>query len=292
MFKNLFYPKPAPEDLPPQERPKNRKELFFQTFGNYWSWFFAVNLVSFLFYLPASVWTEMTLGSLLAEDNAALSGSSFMGAYLLGLAVCLFLTGPMLAGATLLMRNWSRGEPCMRWQTYFGGLKRNFGQALLFSLIEGLLPLAAYSALNYYGALGDGGGVGYYVLYGFVALVLLFALLSRQIVYTLVVTYQLKFGQILKDAVLLSLLELPRSVLTLLVNLIPVGVFALLFWLLPSYTGLLTVLALAYYALFGISMERFVSASFANYVVEKHVNVKLPGARADIGLAGEHTIGE
>lgn len=292
MLKNLFYPKPAPEDLPPQERPKTRKELFRQTFGNYWSWFFAINLFCFLFYLPASVWTEMSLGSLVADESASFQGSSFMGAYLLGLSVCLFLTGPMLAGVTRLMRNWSRGEPCMRWQTLFGGMKQNFGQSLLFSLIEGLLPLAAYSALNYYGGLGDGGGIGYYALYGFIGLVLFFALMARQTIYTLMVTYRLRFGQILKDAVLLSFLELPKSLLTLLVNLLPLGVFALLLWLLPGYTGLLTILALAYYALFGIALERFVSASFANYAVEKHVNVQLPGARVDIGLAGEHAVGE
>ena len=108
MFKNLFFPKPPIEDLPPQERPKTRRELFRQTFGNYWSWFFAINLVCYIFYLPASVWTEMTLSSLLQQSETAQS-TPVMGAYLLGLAVCLFVTGPMLAGVSLLMRNWSRG---------------------------------------------------------------------------------------------------------------------------------------------------------------------------------------
>ena len=288
MFENLINPKPPLEDLPPQERPKTRKELFRQAFGNYWSWFFAVNLVCFLFYLPASIWTEMSLGSLIAEQTTSFQTDSFMGAYLLGLAVCLFLSGPMLAGLTLLMRNWSRGEPCMRWQTFFGGMKRNLGQALGFSLIEGLMPLAAYSTLRYYGGLADSAGAGYYALFAFCAIVVLFALLMRQLVYTLMVTYQLKFGQILKNAFLLTFLELPKSLLILLVNAIPVAVVALLLWLLPSYTGLLVVLALAYYALFGLAMERFISASFANYVVEKHINNKMPGARADIGLASEH----
>lgn len=288
MFENLINPKPPLEDLPPQERPKTRKELFRQAFGNYWSWFFAVNLVCFLFYLPASIWTEMSLGSLIAEQTTSFQTDSFMGAYLLGLAVCLFLSGPMLAGLTLLMRNWSRGEPCMRWQTFFGGMKRNFGQSLGFSPIEGLMPLAAYSTLRYYGGLADSAGAGYYALFAFCAIVVLFALLMRQLVYTLMVTYQLKFGQILKNAFLLTFLELPKSLLILLANAIPVAVVALLLWLLPSYTGLLVVLALAYYALFGLAMERFVSASFANYVVEKHINNKMPGARADIGLASEH----
>lgn len=291
MFKELFFPKPAPEDLPPQERPITRRALFKQTFGNYWGWFFAVNLICFLFYLPASVWTEMSLSSLLAEESATFQTSSFMGAYLLGLAVCLFFTGPMLAGLTLLMRAWSRGEPCMRWQTLFGGMKRNWKQALGFSLIEGLMPLAAYSTLRYYGGLGESAGIGYYLLFGFCALVILFALLMRQLVYTLAVTYQLKFGQIVKNAFLLTFLELPKSLLMLLINLLPAAVFALLLWLLPAYTGLIVILALAYYALFGLAMERFVSASFANYVVEKHINPKLPGARVDIGMAGERTTG-
>ena len=290
MFRGLFYPKAPLEDLPPQERPKTRKELFRQAFGNYWSWFFAVNLVSYLFYLPASIWTELSLESLIAEESAAFQTAPFLGAYLVGLAVCLFITGPILAGLTLLMRNWSRGEPCMRWQTLFGGMKRNVGQALGFSLIEGLMPLAAYSALKFYGGLGDSAGIGYYLLFGFCAVVVLFALLMRQVIYSLLVTYQLKFGQIIKNAFYLTFLELPRSALTLLINLLPVAVFALLFWLLPSYSGLLVVLALAYYALFGIALERFVSASFANRAMEKHINGKMPGARVDIGMVSERVV--
>ena len=290
MFKGLFFPKPPLEDLPPQERPKTRRALLRQTFGNYWSWFFAVNLVCYVFYLPASVWTELSLESLLTLETTAFQTAPFMGAYLAGLAACLFITGPMLAGISLLMRNWSRGEPCMRWQTLFGGMKRNFAQALGFSLIEGLMPLAAYSALRYYGNLGDSAGVGYYVLFGFIAIVVIFALLMRQLVYTILVTYRLKFGQIIKNAFLLTFLELPRSFLTLLINLSPVVVIALLLWLLPAYSGLLVVLALAYYALFGIALERFVSASFANRVLEKHFNAKLPGAKVDIGMASERVV--
>ena len=37
------------------------------------------------------------------------------------------------------------------------------------------------------------------------------------------------------------------------------------------------VLCCAYYALFGISFERFVAASFANYACEKHLNSRLDG---------------
>ena len=109
MFKRLFFPAPPIEDLPPQQRPKTRRALRKQTFGNYWTWFFAVNLVCYLFYLPASVWTEMSLGSLIEQESGAFQASSFMGAYLAGLALCLLITGPALAGLTLLMRNWSRG---------------------------------------------------------------------------------------------------------------------------------------------------------------------------------------
>ncbi len=290
MFKNLFFPAPPIEDLPPQERPQTRKALFRQTFRNYWSWFFAVNLLTYLFYLPASIWTELSLESLLAEETASFQTVPFLGAYLTGLAACLFITGPVLAGLTLLMRNWSRGEPCMRWQTLFGGMKRNFGQALGFSLIEGVMPLAAYSALRYYGNLADSAGLGYYVLFGFCAVVVLFALLMRQVVYSLLVTYRLKFGQIIKNAFYLTFLELPRSFLTLLINLLPVAVIALLLWLLPAYSGLLVVLVLAYYALFGIALERFLSASFANRAMEKHINGKISGARVDIGMASERVV--
>jgi uncharacterized membrane protein YesL len=178
----------------------------------------------------------------------------------------------------------------MRWQTLFGGMKRNFWQAMGFSLIESLMPLATYSALRYYGNLGESAGVGYYVLFGIVALVVLFALLMRQVVYAILVTYRLSFGQIIKNAFLVTFLELPRSFLTLLVNLLPVVVIALLLWLLPSYSGLIIVLGLAYFALFGIALERFVSAAFANRALEKHINANMSGAKVDIGMASERVV--
>ncbi len=294
MLKRLFFGRSGRLDVdaPPLVRPKTRRELFSQALRVRFTSLFAPNLAAAAFFLPAFVWTEMTLRVAPGgADEAAGASSQLVGTYLIGLFVCLMITGPVMAGLSLLMRNWARGENCYRWATLFGGMKRNWRQGLLAGALSGVIPLLFYSTFNYYGALSENTSLLYLIPLALCGVLCLFLLLMQQTIYTLLVTYRLSFGKVFKNALLLAFSELPRSLLTLLVTLLPPLVFVALLYLLPLHTGLLVVLCCVYYALFGISFERFVAASFANYACEKHLNSRLDGARVDIGLSSERTVG-
>lgn len=294
MLKRLIYGNPNRPDAEGLPTPKTRKKLFTQQLSVHFLSMIFPCLVCFAFFLPALIWTELTMRAvpLTEEGLADLSSTAFITTYLVGLAVGIFVTGPAIAGFSLLMRNWARGEHSSRWSTFFGGIKRNWKQGLLCSFVSGLLPLFAYSALNYYGNLGQTNSLWYLVPFALCALVCIFWLLMQQLIYTMVVTYALPFRAIVKNALLVSILELPKSLLVLLLSALPLGLFGLLLYLLPSRMGLTVVVGFAYYAFIGVALERFLFASFANYACEKHINPRVPGARVDIGLSTEREVTE
>lgn len=293
MLNRLFFGRADRPDAAPLVRPKTRSELFRQSLRVRFLSMFGPNLIVALFFLPALVWTEMTLQitSGVSADPAATLSSQLVGTYLVGLFLCITITGPAMAGLSLLMRNWARGENCYRIATLFGGMKRNWKQGMLAAALSGLTPLLFYSTFNYYGAMSETASLLYLLPLALCGLLCIFLLLMQQTVYTLLVTYALPFRKVLKNAFLLVFLELPRSLLTLVVSLLPLLAACGLLLLLPLHTGLIVVLICAYYALIGLSLERFVAASFANFACEKHLNSRLPGARVDIGLKSERTVG-
>lgn len=292
MLKRLIYGDPNRPDAEGLPTPEKRRKLFKQQLSIHFLSMIFPCLVCFAFSLPALVWTELTVRAVpLTEAGLAdLSSSAFITTYLVGLAVGILVTGPAMAGFSLLMRNWARGEHASRWSTFFGGMKRNWKQGLLCSFLSGLLPLFAYSALNYYGNLGQTSSLWYLIPFALCALVCIFWLLIRQLIYMMIDTYALPFHTLVKNALLVSILELPKSLLVLLLSALPLGVFALLLYLLPSRMGLTVVVGFAYYAFIGIALERFLFASFANYACEKHINPRIPGARVDIGLTTEREV--
>ena len=224
MLKRLFFGRSGRLDVdaPPLVRPKTRRELFSQALRVRFTSLFAPNLAAAAFFLPAFVWTEMTLRVAPGgADEAAGASSQLVGTYLIGLFVCLMITGPVMAGLSLLMRNWARGENCYRWATLFGGMKRNWRQGLLAGALSGVIPLLFYSTFNYYGALSENTSLLYLIPLALCGVLCLFLLLMQQTIYTLLVTYRLSFGKVFKNAFLLAFSELPRSLLTLLVTLLP-----------------------------------------------------------------------
>lgn len=280
-----------PMDAAPLPKPRTRAELFRQALRLHVPSMVAPNLCCTLAYLPALIWAEVAMQRFPTSESAATAAQEqYLVPLLLGLFVCLTLTGPVQAGMALLMRNWARNESCYRFATMWGGLKRNWKQALPVAAIGGIVPLLFYSTFRYYGQMSENASALYLIPLALTGLLCVFLLLMQQTVYTLLVTYALPLGKLLKNAFVLAVLELPKSLLVLLLSALPIAGFAALIALMPSRLGLLLVLGCAYYALIGLALERFLFASFANYACEKHMNSKIPGARVDIGLTTERTV--
>ncbi len=277
-------------DALPLVVPTTRRALFRQALSVRFGSMIPINLVCFLFYLPALVWTEMSLRAIPTTDGgnaATFASEQLIGSYLFGLLICFTIAGPMQAGLARLMRNWARGENCYPWDTLFGGMKQNLGQSLLAGALSGVVPLLSYSVFAYYGQMSETASLLYLIPLGLCGVFSIILIMMLNLIWTLMVTYTLPFGRLIKNAFLLTILELPRSFLMMLCSLIPALIAFGLSFLLPSHTGLIVVLCGLYYAVIGLALDRFLAASFANRACEKHMNSRIEGARVDIGLASE-----
>ena len=281
----------APRVDVPIRPAENRRALFWRQLRLHAFEMILPSLLAFVFFFPAVYWTEKAVLSL-PEDwmhNGLFSAAQYFSSYILVLCALLAITGPVLTGLSLLCRNWARGTPCSRWSCVFGGIKRNWKQGLLNSLLNSLMLLAGYGILSYYGAKCDESN-WYLIPFALGGAILLIWILMQQTIYTLLCTYALPYRKLLKNAFALCFLSMPKALLTLLIHAIPLLVTLLLCAVMPLRAGLFVLLLLCYYAFFGITLERFVSASYANAVCQKRVDSRIDGARIDIGLVSERTV--
>ena len=105
--------------------------------------------------------------------------------------------------------------------------------------------------------------------------------------YPLMVSYKMKFGQVIKNGLMLAIARLPMTIGVRLATLIPTGIAFVVALLVPN-GFLYAMMGLAgYYLILGNSMTRFVDASFTNAVFDKYINSRIEGVEINRGLAKE-----
>lgn len=196
---------------------------------------------------------------------------------------CILLTGPAEAGLAYVCRNWARDEHAFIWADFRDAVKDNWKQALGVSAISSLIPLVVYMCWHFYGSMAEN-SVLFAVPQMLVLMLGILWFLGEIYIYPLMVTYQMKFGQLLKNSLLLGVGRLPQSVGLRLITLFPALVCIALTLLTP--VGMYGILALGiYYILIGITLRRFIFASYANAVFDRFINSRLEGVRVNRGLA-------
>ena len=114
-------------------------------------------------------------------------------------------------------------------------------------------------------------------------LVAILWMMSLIFTYPLMVSYRLRYGQLLRNSLLLTLGRLPQTVLFKLISLVPVLIAAAVALFTPYYVWAV-VFCFLYYVIFGFAFSRFISASFTNAVFDKYINSKIDGAQVNRGL--------
>ena len=124
-----------------------------------------------------------------------------------------------------------------------------------------------------------------------VALVLLVGLLwalSQMLMFPMMVTYELKLKDVIRNAVLLTVGQLPFAVLFKLITLaVPILALAVI-RLAPGSTGYVLMAVGLLYAAFMLAFNKLVTASYANWLFETYLNPQIEGARTNIGLRPEN----
>ncbi len=126
-------------------------------------------------------------------------------------ALFIFTFGPVNAGCAYIIRNLVKGEPVFMWQDFIATIKQNWKQALPMGILDlGVLAMAIYSLISYYYNYAN-----YYVFFWMMVLILALYTCIRFYLYTIMVTFELKFFQIIKNSMIFSILGLGRNLLLL-----------------------------------------------------------------------------
>ena len=291
-FDRFYYGKAGKRDYSEMDMPKNRMALFFLVLKDHIFDLVKVNLLQLLFWLPFLLWTYLNIFALqnidaeaiLAQENGAMqllsSGGGGGGMWLLGLIPCTLITGPSSAGSAYIMRNWARDQHAFLFSDYKDAFRSNWKQALGVSCISGLVPVLAYTAVTYYGQMSSQNLLMIVPLVLVLSMTLLW-ILMLPLLYPMMVGYELRFGQLLKNAFLMAAACLPQILFSRLVTLVPVAILAFGVYV---GNGIVVLVMSLYYMLFGFAFSRLVYASVANGVFDKYLNPRIEGAQVGMGL--------
>ncbi len=306
-----YYGKSGQGDYGKDDLPTNRWELFWEMLRVRFSALMRLNLMYVVIWLPAII----VIGRFLAMGISALNtmtdfqiqldaGEMTEAVYtenltmyleaikglffqtLLLLIPTIAITGPCTAGISFVTRNWARDEHAFIWSDFIDAVKNNWKQALITSVITGLMPTVVYVCNMYYGNLA-GGNLFFMIPQVLCILMGIIWCMMLIYIYPMIVTYDLKYKDVLRNALLLAIARLPLSVGIRLATLVPAVLTALLCYLLTQYTFIILLVLGAYYILLGFGLSRFMVASYTNGVFDKYININIEGAQVNRGLYQE-----
>lgn len=274
LFSGMFSGKSNRPDFTPDMMPKNRFELFFEMLKLNLFNLLKVNLMYFVFWIPFWIWTWMNLSVLLTYDSVeAFAADGYMMVYALGAALCVMITGPAKCALKYITRNYARDEHVWLWSDFIGAIKANWKQGLALSVLNGLFLFLFVYGLSFYNNMAAATG-SYVYLFLQVLLVVLgvMFLLMNLYAWPMMVTYELKFTQILRNSLVLAIGRLPQSVLFGLITIIPIVIAG--FWM-PF---------LFWYFIIGYALASFVNCSYTNAAFDRFFNTRIEGAEVGRGM--------
>ena len=288
-FKNYFYGKSGQRDFTEQDLPTNRFQLFREVLKVRRSSMVGLNFLYLLCWIPAVLWSFLNLVQLtaIAEGLSDATLGDLLFSYLLVLFPLTAITGPFTMGVSRVMRNWARDEHADTFGDFLAGVKENWKQGLLYSLICGALPLLVFICVNFYSGMLQASPLFYLPLAVTLIVALLWSL-SAQLMPALIVSYRLRFTGVVRNAVLMTLAVLPKAIGVKLITLAIPAILLLLMQFVPAAMRWAVPAALVLYAIFYLSFNRLILASYSNACCEKYLNAKIEGAGVNIGLRDEN----
>ena len=291
-FDRLYYGKAGKRDYSEMDMPKTRVSLFFLVFKDHIFDLVKVNAMQLVFWIPFLFWALVNVMVLQSLDAQTLPESvdgvsalaealrGYFSIWLIGIIPCIAITGPSSAGSAYIMRNWARDEHAFIFSDFKDAFKGNWKQALPVSVITAVLPVIVYTAVMYYSQMTAASMI-MIVPMVFVISVGFMWTLMLPLLYPLMVGYELRLKDIIKNAFLIAAARLPHMVAARLITLVPVvllfiGLYFGIAWLLIGVSF--------YYLLFGFAFSRLVYASFANGAFDKYLNPHIEGAKVNQGL--------
>ena len=317
MMNNFYYGKSGKGDFKQDDLPRTRWQLFWEMLRIRFSAISRLNLMTVAAWLPLIIVVAMSLMQIinavvitgdyrayqesgdagsLTEEQIAIFAEADMNTLVtdvvngtlsrltLLLIPCLLITGPVKAGVAYVTRNWARDEHAFMWTDFKDAVKENWKQALGVSAISSVLPIVLYVGYQFYGNMAQDQPFFYLPQMLLIMLALVWAL-GCVFMYPMMVTYQVSFGKLVKNSLMLAIGRLPLTAGIRLVMLVPPAAAAVIFYLTASMIPLIVLGA--YYLFLGYALTRFVFASYTNGVFDHYINSHMAGAQVNRGLAPE-----
>lgn len=240
------YNKPGPgveKDAPP----KPRFFVFFEVLKRKFWHLLRVNLMFTLFNIPALI-IAFIISSIYLQK---LQFDGGIGDFYIRLFLAVVITllpvitfGPVQAGFTYILRNYSREEHAFIWWDFKETFVKNFKQGMLITLIDIIVMYILGIAINFYASQS---GLLATAATSFVVLSLVIFLIMHLYIYPMLVTVKLGIKDLYKNAFILSILKLFPNLLFLILNLVVaylsfyyiIAGVILYVLILPSFIGLM-----------------------------------------------------
>lgn len=288
LMNRYFYGPSDRPDYTNADIPETRGQLFRVVLKVRLTSLIGPNLLFVVGCLPAAVWlylNVMVTLALMQPERVEEIPAVLLTCFLI-LCPLVTLTGPFSMGLAYVMRNWARDEHAFAFIDFKDAFKKNLKQGLLYGLISGILPLIIYVCGTFYADMSRSMAL-FYIPIALLILIGLFWSLMQCLLPTMIVTYEQRFIEHLKNAALIVLMQLPKLLLLRLLTLVLPALILALMSLFPDGQALLFAIASIAYLLFIPALHALEKASFANAYCERYLNTQIEGARVNIGLRNE-----
>ena len=203
---------------------------------------------------------------------------SFIAQTLLFMIPLIGLAGIGSTGQMYVLRNWARDEHAFLWQDYKNTIKSNWKQGFVVGIINGLSLYLSFIAFTTYGSLANDNAL--FLIPQWLMVMLLFVWwMVNEVIFAMMVTYDMKLKQLIRNSVIMVLARLPIAALILIGSLIVPVVLA---FFVPPQISFLALIVI--YGVIGFSLTGFVYVSFANSCFDKFLNPRIEGAEVNKGL--------
>lgn len=203
---------------------KRKFFLFFELyFRKFWK-LIKLNLLYFFVNIISVLSMAVIVVSIIApHEKGTVDGIALIAYGVLILSG--IIVGPSTAALVYVLRNYANQRHSFMASDFFEQFKKNFKQSVPVGLLTMVLPVVFTFAMRYYAGINTLWGTGLLCLTTFCVLVVLSAYLY---VYPIMVTFDLKLNQILRNSLIMAFANFPVNILVLIISgAILYGVFML-----------------------------------------------------------------
>ena len=281
--------------------PTNRWQLGWDVFKTNTGKHFKINLLTLVFLLPFIAICVLTYMYKLANvdilpftQNMAIGYPSYPSTFGLSANLALaasveffkFLIVGILVGAVGLsggfyvMRNMVWAEGVIVGSDFFKGVKQNYFVVLFSLLFYGVIMGLSVISVNMAQLLIDTcTGIKWLLVSAQVLTYIIMGIVSIMVLYmiTLGVTYKLSFGKLIKNSFILTIGLIPTNVFFAFLAVLPFLLFSL-------KVSMLMALAILLVFVWGFSIFMLIWTDYSNWVFDRFINDKVPGAKKNRGI--------